>query len=403
MMKETEITTSRFMLMSLFICLVLGIISQVEAFRSTFRPILYASWMAAIIVYMIQFRHRILISKNARVLVTMTAIIFLWRFILILFGKGNVLPQVGTMLLIDLAVFLYGSWLAERKIGGTKLAIILVSYSVVCVIFSIYLFRTYFTTIVDWITTTNYQYISKNSAAQLLAHAVIFLLFLYPVAYRKQTILNQLIRLLMISILILVICLLRCRTAILALAIDALYYVLRFKKSRTAYIVIFAIVIMIVLSFPQIRQFLESALLLNKYGQDATLNQFSSGRLESIDAAIEIWKSHPWIGVGQILVDCNPIAILTDSGILGAIPYFVIWITAVKMNLQRKGSDPFIKATQMLTVYYCVTSLLEGYPPFGPGVCVAPLWLLSGYMELNYGGGKVNEDISSGNSHYTNI
>lgn len=403
-MKEVHKTVSRFSMASLFVCLILGILSQIESVQSVFRPIMYASWMEVIIVYVIQFRHRILLSKQARVLVTMTATIFLWRFVLIIFGKADALPQIGTMLLIDLITFLFGTWLAVGDFDISCMAKVLIGYSIACWIFSIYLFRTYFTSIADWITSTGYQYTSKNSAAQLLAHAIFCLLFLYSVAHREKTLVKQVIRFGMIGMLILVIGLLRCRTAILALAVCGVYYIFRFKKKRRiAYIVVFTIALMMSLTIPQIRQFLESALLLNKYGQDATLNQFSSGRLESIDAAIETWKSHPWIGVGQILVDCNPIAILTDSGILGAIPYFVIWASTAIMNLLRKGSDPFNKATQMLTVYYCVTSLLEGYPPFGPGVCVAPLWLLSGYMELNCGGGKVNEDISSGNSHYTNI
>ena len=125
--------------------------------------------------------------------------------------------------------------------------------------------------------------------------------------------------------------------------------------------------------------------MLNKYGQNATLDGFSSGRLSYIDVAIDTWLEHFWLGAGRIMVDCNPLALLADSGILGAVPYYVFWLSTVKLNILREATNnSFNQVVQLLTVYYCVTACLEGYPPFGPGVCVAPMWLLSGYCEIKF-------------------
>lgn len=388
----------------LLICLILGLLAQIETIKGIFRPVLYASWMAMIAIYIICSRHRLLIARQARILIVMVAIIYIWRIILMALGQATALPQLGTMLLIDVAAFLCGGWLVNSGTDDSSMAKILIYYSAAVGFFSIYLFRTYFSSIAAWITTTFYQYSSKNSAAQLLVQAVVSLIFLFPAIYKKRIpVFAQIFRFGVAGMLLIVIGLLRCRTAMLALAVGTVYNILRWgKKRRILYVIIILLLIMMVLIIEPIRQFVESALLLNKYGSDATLDQFSSGRLTNFKNTLEVWKTHPWIGVGKILIDCNPLALLTDSGVLGAIPYFVFWFSTVKTNLLREGSNPFNKAIQFLTIYYCVSSLLEGYPPFGPGVCVAPLWLLSGYGEIMRKGEK-NEVICSYNDYHTNI
>lgn len=377
--------TSRFFQLFLTLCLILGILAQVESIRIGFRMMLYVAWAAMFFLYVCLTRHSIKFTKQSRILVIMLLIIYLWRVILIIFGKFDSFPQLGVSLLIDAVAYLFGSWIAANCDDGF-LAKILIHYSLAVGVFAIYLYRTYLPSVNTWISTVVYHYASKNSAAQLIAQSAIFLSFLwstaYPGTYRT---LFQVIRYSIIGIDIVIVCMLRCRTAMLALVVAALYYIFRWeKKRRFVYVAIIVALILAIVIIEPVRKFAESALLLNKYGEGATLNQFSSGRISNIEEAIQLWKENMLFGVGQILIDCNPLALVLDSGIVGAIPYFVFWLSTVKSNLLRKYiiNDPFKKTLQVLTIYYCVTACLEGYPPFGPGVCVVPLWLLSGYCEV---------------------
>ena len=368
----------------LSICLILGILAQIESIKSGFRMILYVAWVIMFFSYVCLERHSIKFTKQSRVLVLMLFIIYLWRMILIILGKLNSFPQLGVMLLIDTMAYLFGGWIVKGR-EDNSLAKILMLYSFAVGAFAVYLHQRYFTSISAWINSFGYQYSSKNSAAQLIVQSAIFLLLLWPTAYpRMRQTKFQVVRYGIILIDLAMVCMLRCRTAILALAVAAVYYIFRWgKKRRFLYIVIITILALLVIMVEPLRKFIESTLLLNKYTQGATLDQFSSGRISGIGEALQLWKENIWFGVGQILIDCNPVALLLDSGTLGAIPYFIFWLSTVKNNFLRKCLyDPYEKTVQILTIYYCVTACLEGYPPFGPGVCVVPLWLLSGYCEM---------------------
>ena len=374
-----------FLLSFLTICLLLGVLAQVDILRSAFRPILYISWVILLAIYIIIFRHGIIMTGQAKVLTSMAVIIFVWRIILVILGRMESFPQLGTLVLIDLAAFLFGTWIADLNAKDKTLAKIMVFYSLAVGILAIYLMITYFPSIGAWFNSVVYQYSAKNSAAQLLAQAILFMLFLYPSAQIKvPAVIGQIVRYGVIGISVITIAFLRCRTAILALGVCALYYIFRLGgKKRVIYFAVLLLLGIVVVTFAPLREFVASALLLNKYGQNSTLDQFSSGRLSYMDVAIDTWMEHFWLGVGRIMVDCNPLALLADSGVLGAIPYYIFWLSTVKLNVFRRSSyNHFNQVIQLLTVYYCVSSLLEGYPPFGPGVCVAPMWLLSGYCEI---------------------
>lgn len=387
MMNQNRNPTLNALLLCLTLCLILGVLAQVDLLRTTLRPILYISWLVLILVYIIIYRHQILISKQARVLALMAGMIFLWRILLMILGVMDNLPQLGTLVLIDLAAFLYGTWMAEHDVGDKWLARVMICYSLAAGLFAVYLLRTYFPSIGAWLSSVVYQYSAKNSAAQLLVHAALFMFFLYPTAQIKTpAAIGQMIRYGVLGISLIMIALLRCRTAMLALAVCALYYIFRWGgRKRYVYIGILLLLGFAVITIEPLKKFIESALLLNKYGQNATLDEFSSGRLSYIDVAIDTWLEHFWLGAGRIMVDCNPLALLADSGILGAVPYYVFWLSTVKLNILREATNnSFNQVVQLLTVYYCVTACLEGYPPFGPGVCVAPMWLLSGYCEIKF-------------------
>ena len=47
-----------------------------------------------------------------------------------------------------------------------------------------------------------------------------------------------------------------------------------------------------------------------------------------------------------------------------------------------------------MTIYYTFTSILEAYPPFGPGSCSFLFWIINGFVDIecNTAGGYIVEN-----------
>ena len=124
------------------------------------------------------------------------------------------------------------------------------------------------------------------------------------------------------------------------------------------------------------RSFIDQALLLTK-NAGADINTFSSGRLDGWDRALATFAKSPFFGCGRYYVDCSYISVLAEIGILGFVLVESVWITRAVSNFKAGSglnSDAFLMC---LTMFYFIESVLEGYPPFGPGVSSFMFWFLS--------------------------
>ena len=117
--------------------------------------------------------------------------------------------------------------------------------------------------------------------------------------------------------------------------------------------------------------------MIDKYA-GADINTLSSGRLGLYVQALDNFIESPILGVGRYYVDCSYIYILAESGIIGFLLIEFIWLKRIVLNLKHKYS-PYARPYMLTSfvIFYFIESLLEGQPPFGPGVSSFMFWMLS--------------------------
>lgn len=189
-------------------------------------------------------------------------------------------------------------------------------------------------------------------------------------------------KLLATGYLILVTALLQCRTAMLGTlaAVIFIEIVVKKKRLRTMFGVILGTTVL--LRNEKVQSFVQQAFLIRQY-TGRSLNDFSSGRLMLYKVAIDKFSLSPWIGIGDYYVDDFFINALVEIGILGGgvVVGFWIFVALRSLRLTIKNNDEIQKILGAMTVYYFVTSLMEAFPPFGPGSCSFIFWLLQGYCD----------------------
>ena len=160
----------------------------------------------------------------------------------------------------------------------------------------------------------------------------------------------------------------QCRTAILGLACVVIYNILIYSKHKAKWIFLICFAICGLLVFSETRQFISQVFLINKYA-GADLNTMSSGRLGLYAKAIDTFLASPFVGVGRYYVDCSYIYILAESGMIGFLLIEYVWIKRIISNLRQKYSL-YARPHMLMSfvIFYFIESLLEGQPPFGPGV-----------------------------------
>lgn len=124
------------------------------------------------------------------------------------------------------------------------------------------------------------------------------------------------------------------------------------------------------------------------------LNSMTSGRLDGYKLAIKDFIRSPVIGIGAYAyIDNFIICTLRTGGILSAIfilpfVYGKLFNEFKKVNViidQKSDYDDRVVNIMFLLkcfiIYFFVISLMEGYPPLGPGTSVFLLWILFGIAD----------------------
>ena len=111
-------------------------------------------------------------------------------------------------------------------------------------------------------------------------------------------------------------------------------------------------------------------------GRDSSdVNQVSSGRFFLIMTALPNIPKHPWVGIGDFYLDCMPIAMLIQYGIIGvAIVFFFLYYIYKKLVKLDKNNLLFSTAF-ILYMVMLVNGLFEARAPFGPGTKSFMLWM----------------------------
>lgn len=356
--------------------IVVTIFSQMEAFSAMFRPLMYAFWLLLLGYSLAVNKGKIYISSFTVSFLFCYGIFALFCLLQLWLNSDYVVASYLNIMLIPLMVSIVSN-LLDQKLSKDYVVSICKTYVVCALIFAAYINITFFASYQAWLASKQYLFASKNSAAQIWCTAILIIYYIIlPVARRKYLWYAS-------AFYLLVLCgLSQCRTAMLGLACVLVFNILMHSKHKVKWLLILCFSLCGVLLLSETRQFISQAFLLDKYA-GADLNTMSSGRLGSYAKAIDVFCNSPFFGVGRYYVDCSYIYILVENGIIGFLLIEYVWLKRIISNLRIKYS--LYTRPRMLTsfvIFYFIESLLEGQPPFGPGVSSFMFWFLSEFKSI---------------------
>lgn len=352
---------------------IFSVFSQLNAVEQYARPAMYVTWILALFVGIVKKQGKLLISGFT--LSFLVAYIFFLGLCLVssFVDSKHLSANYIRVLLIPLMVSFVGDLYSteDRELWNRVGKI----YLICSVIFAIWVQKTYFPSYASWLRTKVYLFVQKNSAAQIWVSAVLVSVLLLD--YRNKF--EKILVYIACAYLLFMTGISQCRTAILGLVVSIIAFSVSRAENKKKWLLFIAVALVAAWMIPPSRRYIEQALFLNKY-EGADLNAFSAGRITFYRMAFQKIQSSPFWGVGKFYVDCSYLSILAESGILGFIFIESIWIKKVFQCFHFRGDNRNRAFLFMITVFYLVESMLEGYPPFGPGVSSFVFWLVSGVL-----------------------
>ena len=357
----------------ILISTIITVILQIPAFENL-RIINYFMWPVTGILVMVSQKG--IIGKTTIGL--FYVFLEIWLFLLcalctMITGKSYL--ECGVLKILILPLFMY--WIGIQINDSFFLKKIFKGYIVAAIVLAIYIYMIYIPSFSTWSANEVYLYGSKNSAAQIFSSAALLALY-----NETKKISENALKLLAAGYLILVTALLQCRTAMLGTLAAVIFIEIVVKKKRLKTMFGAILGTTVLLRNEKVQSFVQQAFLIRQY-TGRSLNDFSSGRLMLYKVAIDKFSLSPWIGIGDYYVDDFFLNALVEIGILGGGVVVGFWIFVALRNLRVtiKKNDEIQKILGAMTVYYFVTSLMEAFPPFGPGSCSFVFWLLQGYCD----------------------
>lgn len=357
--------------------IVFSIFSQVDSLGFVVRPAMYALWIVLIMLGVIHNRGKILISQRTRVFLAMYTLYAVFILMCGVFNNNFFEARYLRVLIVPLFITIFVDICPYDVVEDYEL--IAKVFIISSVIFAITVQRSFISSYNAWLSAESYVYSQKNSAAQIWFCSILLSWFLITPKTMKERVLWYGLS----GYLLIVAGLSQCRTAILSFGIGLVNLILFRSKHKVRWLVSLAGVIAFVIINPITNRYINQALLLERYA-GADLNTLSSGRLSYFARAIQTFLESPIIGVGTWYVDCSYLLILAESGIIGFILIETIWTSVLMQNIRygffssdaNKKKDFVI----IITSFYLVESIFEGFPPFGPGVSSLGFWLFVGLL-----------------------
>ena len=347
--------------------IIVSVLSQIEVIEGIVRPVMYASWMVVIGWGIVKNNFRVKISPFTKRFIVIYVAFASFCLIAGQFDDAYLSSNYLKVLLVPLLVTIAGDMYAnmDRELLN-RLAML---YLISSVAFALWVQFTYFTSYSDWLGSRIYLFEQKNSAGQIWCSAIfIAILFVeYKSSFQKYIAYFGAFYLFVMTAVS------QCRTVILGIAVGVMTYTVSASKHKVRLVFMLSLLVVASLFLPFVREFLKQALLLNTY-EGGDLNTFSSGRLSAYELALQYFFSSPIIGVGRYYVDCSYISILAETGLLGFCLIEFVWIRKAVDCLKVSVKNKLIF---FMLFFYIVESLLEGFPPFGPGVSSFMFWFLS--------------------------
>lgn len=383
----------RFHINAISLVVIITIFSQITDIDGIFRPAMYIGWIALLALGVMTSGFRVRISPCVKVYLAFFAAYYAFCFICSAFGQPHLSSRYLNILPIPLLVMVVAG-LFSKDFDAESLRKISVTYVIASLIFGIWIHYTYFASYSSWLSyRAGYLFETKNSAAQTISTAVYMIFFIVVNDESKNR--KRYIWYGIAAYLIILLGICQARTSLLGIAVSLLVYALRYSKKQLQWIAGILVVGLIAIQIPAIQTFVAKVFELNKY-VNADLNTISSGRWNGYIKAISAFRENPFIGQGNWYIDNSYLSILTESGIIGFFLIETIWIKRIRTNYK----EPALQANAvganlrnfviLLTIFYFIESLLEAFPPFGPGVTCFGYWFM---CEAIYGFG-VNTNSS---------
>ena len=357
---------------------IVSVFSQIASIASITRPTMYVLWGIIILVGCINRKGKIPVKQFTQRFILAYALFGMLCLITGLFNSQHFAANYLRILIVPLLVTIAGDmYSGEDRDLFYRLSKL---YLLAAVIYAIWVQITYIPSYSSWLNTRMYLFKSKNSAGQIWVAAIFLIVWFVEFKNKVQ----KYICYASCFYLLIMTGICQCRTAMLSIAVALGAFAVSRSRHKIRWIFTIVVCVIVLYSIPFTRGFIEQALFLNKYaGTD--LNTFSSGRIDTWKRAFDNFALSPIVGVGKYYVDSSYLLILAESGLLGFFLIEWIWVKKILIcyNTSVFEMDNEKVLFFFMTTFYIVESLLEGYPPFGPGVSSFMFWFLSSALSEN--------------------
>lgn len=241
-------------------------------------------------------------------------------------------------------------------------------------ILCVYLYELYF---IDYdLMDRMYAFKAKNAMGQILFNCSI-VIALYS---NSKNIFVKSLQYFSIAIILVMLCMLKSRATLIGVFFTIAYMIVQSKSKvvRWATILVVSLSVAYIFMNDYYYDMIFNGILFA--GRDVSdINELSSERVYTIEQALEKIPQNLWIGIGNKYIDCMPVAMILQFGLLGAaivLAYIGVTLSKV-LSLDRDNKIHLV--TYLLMMAMMLNSLFEAQPPFGPGVKCFMLWMALGF------------------------
>ena len=219
-------------------------------------------------------------------------------------------------------------------------------------------------------------YTSKNSMAQILLNSLL-LMFAFRPRNRWALLLPVVVALFLVA----EIFMLKSRAVMVGLVIMGVYLTVIYRNKYVMSGVVVAVIGIVVWTLCNVdmsRYFFDNVLLANR--DMYNMESLSSERSTKVGAILSQIPGNFLTGLGNFYLDCFPVAILGQYGLIGAAPvYVIVAMTGVVAWRYSRERTPVTAVALMLYIALMINSIFEAQAPFGPGVKCFALWMFMGF------------------------
>lgn len=231
------------------------------------------------------------------------------------------------------------------------------------------------------ITEKEYLYGSKNSAAIIILTGIIALsVFVY-----KRNTLSKLLRIIIILFQVIVIALMKCRSALVALMLVVFYciYVANISKKYKFVLTILCVAFLLSLMNDNVYYIVVENVFA--VGRTNDLDSLSGGRMSGYLSFFDDMSGKWVFGDGFTFRESLPLALFLKYGLfIGLLvlgyAYWPFFFCIKHLRKIRKRECLFLI---LINIVYVSNSIFEQLSPFGPGVRCFMLWLVFGIVLRN--------------------